>query len=111
MIKNNRGVALPTLVIAVLVMLTITGTITYTSLDTIKLRRLDDMYNDIRVLNQKVANYHIENNELPVLEGKIEQLPEDLMDLINNKHLSNNDDYYIIDLEQLGGITLKYGKQ
>jgi len=92
----------------------VTGTITYTSLDTMKLRKLDDMYNDIRLLNQKVTNYYIENNELPVLEGmtiKSDDLPENLMNLVNNKHLSNSGNYYIIDLEKLGGITLKNGKQ
>ena len=117
MIKNNRGVALATLVIAVLVMLTITGTITYTSLETIKLRRLDDMYNDIRLLNQKVTNYHIENNELPTLENSIEYA--NIIDVVTKeengekKEINPNDDerkYHIIDLEKLGGITLKYGK-
>jgi len=114
MIKNEKGVSLATLVITVIIMTLVTGTITYTSLDTMKLRKLDDMYNDIRLLNQKVTNYYIENNELPVLEGmtiKSDDLPENFMNLVNNKHLSNSGNYYIIDLEKLGGITLKNGKQ
>ena len=109
MIKNNRGVALATLIIAVVVMLTITGTITYTSLDSIKLRRLDDMYNDIRLLKQKVTSYHIENKELPVIGEAIKK--GDLPTAIQNNNVNDGEDYYIIDLEKLGGISLKYGKQ
>lgn len=117
MIKNNRGVALATLVVAVLIMLTITGTITYTSLDSMKLRKLDNMYNDIRLLNQKITNYHIENNELPILENPIEY--EAIKDVVTKEEngeknkINPNDieeNYYIIDLEKLGGITLKYGR-
>jgi len=115
--KSNRGVALATLVVAVLIMLTITGTITYTSLDTIKLRKLDDMYNDIKVLNQKIAYYHIENDELPTLENSI--VYNNIIDVVTKEEdgekvkLNPNDgeeNYYIIDLEKLGGITLKYGR-
>lgn len=116
MIRNNRGVALATLVIAVVVMLTITGTIAYTSLDTMKLRKLDDMYNDIRLLNQKVTNYYLDNNELPVYESNliIQSEDNDIVSKISTEkqpiNPNDNEIYYIIDLEQLGGITLKYGK-
>lgn len=117
MMKSNRGVALATLVVAVLIMLTITGTIAYTSLDTMKLRQLDYMYNDIRLLNQKITNYHLENDELPILENTIEYA--DIIDVVTKEEagdkvkINPNDseeDYYIIDLEKLGGITLKYGR-
>jgi len=109
MIKNNRGIALASLIVTIIVMLTITGTIVYTSTDTIKLRKLDDMYNDIRLLNQKVANYHIENNELPVFSNAIHKN----VITISEDKLNPNDGpyYYVIDLEKLNGISLKYGKK
>ncbi|MBR6504261.1 MAG: hypothetical protein IKT41_00830 [Clostridia bacterium] len=112
MMKNEKGVALATLVIAIIVMLTITGTITYKSLDSIKLRRLDDMYNDIRLLNQKITSYYIENDDIPVLEGvTILKTDPNLPEPIKNNNVNDSINYYIIDLEKLGGISLKYGKE
>jgi len=106
MIKSNKGVALATLVIAIIVMLTIAGTIVYTSTDTIKLRKLDDMYNDIRLLEQKVSKYYLENDDIPVLD-KIE-----LTGIVNeNINPNDKENYYIIDLEKLGVFTLNYGKE
>lgn len=109
MIKNNKGIALGTLVVTVIIMLTIVGTITYKSLDMIKIRKLDDMYSDIRVLNQKITSYYMENNALPILETVIAK--SSLPTSIRNHNVNDNDNYYIIDLEKLGGISLKYGKQ
>jgi len=106
MIKSEKGISLPTLVITVIMMLIINGAIVYKSLESIELRKLDNMYNDIKVLNQKVSKYYLENNKLPILEALISEIPN-----IPNKNINDSDNYYIIDLEKLGGVTLKYGKQ
>ena len=107
--KNNKGIALASLVITIIVMLTITGTIVYTSIDTLKLRKIDDLNNDIKLLSQKITSYHIENNNLPILG---ESIPIEQLEKIPSKNPNDDENkYYVINLDALGGISLKYGRQ
>jgi type II secretory pathway pseudopilin PulG len=66
MLKSNKGISLTTMVITVLIMIIILSTLTYSAVDSIKIRRLNKLYNDIRQLNDAVAVYYLKHNELPI---------------------------------------------
>ena len=66
MLKGNKGISLTLAVITVLALIIILSTISFSAVNSIKMRRLNKLYNDIRVLNDAVAVYYIKNNELPI---------------------------------------------
>ena len=103
--KNNKGITLISLIITVAVMLIIVGTTVYTSLDRFEINRLKKMYNDIELLSDKVENYYLKYNGLPIKE----QYTYTTLDF--DKNANDNGNYYIIDLEAIEGISLNYGKE
>lgn len=103
--KNNKGITLISLIITVAVMLIIVGTTVYTSLDRFEINRLKKMYNDIELLSDKVENYYLKYNGLPIKEQYT------YTTLNFDKNVNDNGNYYIIDLEAMEGISLNYGKE
>ena len=45
MIKSKKGISLSTMVITVLIMLLIMGTLVYSAVDSVKIRKLNKLYN------------------------------------------------------------------
>ena len=70
MLKNRKGISLTTMVITVMVMLIIMGTLVYSAVDSVKVRKLNKLYNDLRQLDDAVGVYYLQNNELPVDDSK-----------------------------------------
>lgn len=66
-LKNNKGIALITLIVAVLMMLVISSIIIYNSTSHYKMSNLNNMYNDIKLLNDQVFLYYSKNNQLPII--------------------------------------------
>ena len=71
-LKNNKGIALITLVVAVLMMLVISSIIIFNTTSHLKINNLNNMYNDIRVLNEQVFLYYSKYNELPIIADEYE---------------------------------------
>lgn len=115
-LKNKKGISLITLSVAVSVLIIITGTLIYNAKDTVEVRNLKNMYNDIEFLEDKVEAYYSEYGSIPgnkvyentnFLKGTDET--ENTEDDIKNSSDSGN--YYVIDLVSLDGITtLNYGR-
>ena len=70
--KNNKGIALITLVIAVLMMLIISSIIIFNSTSHYKISNLNNMYNDIHLLNEQVFLYYSKYEELPIIKTEYE---------------------------------------
>lgn len=66
MMKNKKGISLTTMVITVLIMLIIMGTLIYSASDSVKIRKINKLYEDLRNLNDVVEIYYLKNGELPV---------------------------------------------
>ena len=105
MIKNKKGITLVSLSIAVIIILIITGMLIYSSLDSVYIKRLTNMYNDISNLRDKISTYYAEYGAIPAKTvytstGGVEEA------------FGANDtgDFYIIDLQALDGLTLNNGK-
>lgn len=106
--KNNRGITLVSLIITIVVMFIIAGTTVYTSLRRFEINRLNKMYNDIRLLSDKVANYYLKYNGLPVVRNSSNNpiiYPVSSLDF--EKNVNDNTNYYILDLRAMERIVTK----
>ena len=99
--KNQKGVTLITVGIAIIIMLILLTTLVYRSTKNTQLQKLDNLYNDIRLLNEKVSLYYYKHGALPVKEIYAGDLPP--TEILNP---NDNDVYYIIDITALENIKL-----
>lgn len=120
MLIQNKGITLVALMVTVIVLLMISTVGIYTSLDRFELNDYKKMKSDLELLEDKVSDYYLKYEGLPVLrtsDSNIEvfSYKEYIKGLTNANqepatNANDNDIYYIIDLEALGNITLNYGK-
>ena len=104
-IKSGRGITLITLVVAVSIMIIISGMLIYNAKTGIKMRNLKMMQNDIDLLNNKVDAYYVKYGALPA------EIEYNVTPLSFEKDISpnDNDKYYVLDLKAFEGLTLNYG--
>ena len=109
--KNQKGVNLVSLSVAVIVIITIVGTVLYNVRTNLGVQKLKAMQADIENLRGKVANYYLQYGALPILK---QQEIEDSILSENVKTIENGNietgKYYVIDLEAMENITLTYGE-
>ena len=48
----------------------IIGTLTYSAVDSVKIRKLNKLYDDLRMLQDAVETYYLQHGRLPVDESK-----------------------------------------
>ena len=107
MIKNNRGITVISLSIAVIILLIITGMLVYSAKDSVYVKNLTNMQNDISNLRDKISLYYSQYGALPA------STPYTNTSMVSRFPLGANDDlngFLIIDLKALDGLTLNYGK-
>ena len=132
--KSEKGVSLMTMIITVIIMFIIVGMIVYSSSNTVKVRDLNNLNNDIKTLQERVDLFYLEYGMIPYsydLYGNPMRyeydpdLPADAQDdgtymnqagvnnyigvLINNnpyRNLNDNNVYYELDLENFENLTL-----
>ena len=108
-IKNSKGVSVITLSMAIIILILITSMLIYNSTDGIEIKRLNNLYNDIESLNDKVSSYYLENGTLPI---SVEYNNSDVIANIEASGQQNPNDgseYYILDLQSLEAVSLNYG--
>lgn len=117
--KNQKGISLLSLSIAIIVLLVIVGTVLFNVRSNLGLQRVKSMQADIENLRGKVANYYLQYGSLPILnryEGNIKRETKIdssvISDVVENasNNLLDTGDYYIIDLKAMDNITLTYGE-
>lgn len=125
-LKNNKGITLITLGIAVVIIMTITVALVYNTSNQISVLKINHLYNDIDIIKQKVDSYFLKYGELPILCDYITQASggkTKFVELLDNNALAkkaalsyeikvnpnDGEDYYVIDLERLENITVNYG--
>ena len=105
--NNNKGITIISLLITVAIMLIISSTAIYTSMDRFEINKLNKMYNDINLLSDKVANYYLRYGELPVIKNN----EYTYTNLNFNKNINDDNTYYIINLSAMENISLNYGME
>ena len=121
-IRDNKGVNLISLTITIIVLLIITGAMIFNTKNQLANQEISSLKTDIETLNARVDEYYLTYGELPILceytnkrsffEEKIYRIANDESNaaILNNQINDNDgDEYAVIDLEKLGGITLHYG--
>ena len=108
--KNNKGINMITLSIAVIILVIITSVLVYNAKDGTKIKALNNMYNDIEQLNNKVSSYYIEHGTIPKGEEYTDTSFIDDLDA-TQKNPNNDGKYYVINLNALEGVSLNYGKK
>lgn len=104
-LKQDRGITLVTLIIAIIIMIIISSVIIYNASTGMDTKALNSMYNDITILKNRVDIYYAQYQALPVIK-----IPYTNIAHIKNKNVNDNDNYYVVDLESLENVTLTYGK-
>ena len=108
-IRKEKGETMITVTIAVIILLIITGILVYNAKDVIYIRNYNALKNDIELLRDKVAEFYNEYGSIP---AKIQctNISTGIESVLNNVELKNKDDFYVLDLQVLDGLTLNYGK-
>ena len=70
------------------------------------IKKLTNLYSDIDLLRTKVTDYYEEYGEIP---AKIKYTNTSGLSNVLSKNNDTVDDFYVIDLEAMKGITLNYG--
>lgn len=98
-LKNNKGITLTALIVTIILMLILTSTVMIKVKDTSMVSKLNNLYSDIKLLEDKVLDYYNDYGTLPIKGEQIELQPDE----INGK-------CYEIDLSKLENLTLNYGE-
>lgn len=117
-LRSEKGISITSLAIAVFIMLVIASVLIYNSSSQRGVKELNDMYNDIYLLKDKILSYEQQNGELPVLSSKNIVAGMDEPILYTNisfltadvRNVYDDALYYIIDLSKLENMTLSFGK-
>ena len=64
-IKSENGVSLMTMIITVIIMFIIIGMIVYSSANTMRVRDINNLNNDVKILQEKVDLFYLEYGVLP----------------------------------------------
>lgn len=105
-IKNKDGITLITLVVAVIIMVTITSILAINAEGLFETDRLNKMYEEINSLHDASLLYYSENGELP---SKGAYNGTNVTFISSDQYREST--YYIIDANKIDNITLKYGKR
>ncbi len=110
--NSQKGITMVTLTIAIIVLVIVSNILIYNAKDSVHTRKLENLYNDIQMLRDKVIEYSIEYGNIPA-DDKLEYSLDGKDDLKNN-WMTNEEKqtgkFYVIDLKELDGLTLNYGR-
>lgn len=104
-VKNKKGITLVTLTIAIIIMMIITSTLIYQTTNSAKIRNLNNMYQDVTKIKDKVDLYYANHHTIPVLDTKYENVIQ-----LQGINPNDGDTYYVVDLEALANLNLSYGQ-
>ena len=108
--KKIKGLSLISLTIAVVILIIISSLLIYNAKNGVKIRAYKMLQNDVQLLEDKVNAYYVKYSAIP---AEIEYVNTTLLNRIFNeseKSPNDGEEYYVIDLKALEGVTLNYGK-
>lgn len=106
-IKNNKGVTLVSLAIAVAIIMILTNVIVYNAIDGLRANKLANLQTDIENLRDKVSNYYAQNGAIPA-DTSIEYT--NIGNLSSVIGATDTGKFYVIDLAAMENVTLNYGR-
>lgn len=111
-LKQEKGISLMSLAVAIIILVIITNILVYRAKDNVYIKNLTNMYNDISNLREKISNYYSTYGDIPAKvkyenEQEIEKLKEAKVIGVND----SENEYYVIELSALEGLTLNFGRE
>ena len=108
--KTNKGVSLISLSLAIALMMLIAGVLIYNAININEMNKLNNMYNDIEILQDRISVYYNEYNDIPAIKTTTYTstqlgIPEDKL------NPNDNNVYYEIDLPAIDNLTINYGRK
>ena len=107
-LKDSKGITLLALTITIIVMMILSGTLIISTNNQLKIKKVNNLYSDIELLNNKVSEYYIKNKTLPIkgeyanadevktiLKTNGAKNTENLLDVSDK--LGDEKTYYVID--------------
>ena len=89
--------------VCVLVVLMIFCAIAYYVTNGVQIIKLNNMYKDIRILENKISLYYLDNGTLPIKDSNVIYFEK------KSINPNDNENYYEIDLEKLENLNITYG--
>lgn len=106
--KDNKGITLVSLIITIVLMIIISSTAIYVSFDRFQINKFNKMINDLELLYDKVSNYYLKYDSLPIVRNENNQGIEYTYTSLD---FEEEGKFYILDLEAMEGLSLNYGKE
>lgn len=112
---NKKGITLVALTTMIILIIVLTGTITYVSINAIDIKLANDVKADLQQLTDKVEEYYLRTNSLPVIEPGMTISPgiPNATDKIAASELPldklnqyDEGKYYLINYDLLDGVIL-----
>lgn len=105
--RNNKGVTLVALAIAVAIIMILTNVVVYNAIDGLRANKLGNLQADIENLRDKVSNYYAQNGAIPA-DTSIEYT--NIGNLSSIIGATDTGKFYVIDLAAMENVTLNYGR-
>lgn len=105
--RNQKGVTLISLGVTIIILTILTTTFAYNIDVYFENKQREEIMNDLQRITEKVGHYYAQNKELPIL-NKYTNLGN-LQEVITS---NDNENYYVVDLDKIGGVIslgLNYG--
>ena len=100
--KKSSGIALITLIITVVMLSILVGAGIELGLDSLNVKKINNLYTDIKSLNDSVTTYYNQYGALPIKEKFTGNYAFETSKNPND----DPDSYYVIDINKLGYISL-----
>lgn len=111
-LKDQKGINLTTLAIAVIVILILTSIILYNVKDNLGIQNLKSMQTDIENLRDKVSSYYNQYGKIPANTEVAYTNIEKIKDAgVISAVVDTEGKFYVIDLSAMENVTLTYGKE
>lgn len=104
-IKNQKGITLISLVIVLSVIVILSFTITVNMGGITEQSQKSKLDSDLTQIGEKISQYYSRNKQLPIIN---KYTPTSNFEA--SKNVNDGEDYYVLDLDELGDLSLNYGK-
>lgn len=91
------------LILFLVIIMLILGVLYSLIQDGISLNKLNNVYKDIDILEDRISMYYLDNGDIPIKGDKLE--------FSKSINPNDNKEFYEIDLEKLENLILNYGKK
>ena len=116
LLKNQKGITMIALTITIIVLMIITSITIVNMNGSLKMKKLNRLYDDISNLKTKIDTYYMEYKELPTKGQYCDKTALTSILTTNGAtdvslDANDGDNYYVIDLSKMEGVTLNYGRE